>query len=94
MNHPTAADAPQLTRQEVEQLALEAVREVLGAVDASLDDDFFALGGQSLDAGKVIARLSRNTGVRASLADFFEEPTARQLAALIVSAVREGSDAR
>ena len=47
--------------------------------------DFFALGGHSLSAGRIIGAVRKETGVRIGLVAFFEEPTVRALADLVVA---------
>ncbi|MEE2035312.1 amino acid adenylation domain-containing protein, partial [Rhodococcus chondri] len=53
--------------------------EVLGLDRAGAHDDFFALGGNSLSATRVVARLDSSLGVRA----VFENPTVAALAAVV-----------
>lgn len=48
--------------------------------------DFFALGGHSVSAGRIIATIRKETGVRVGLIAFFEDPTVQRLANLVVSA--------
>ncbi|MCP3059804.1 AMP-binding protein [Myxococcus sp. K38C18041901] len=46
---------------------------------ARADSDFFGLGGDSLCAHELLARLRQDTGVRLDMADLFSAPTPRQL---------------
>ncbi|MFD4428339.1 non-ribosomal peptide synthase/polyketide synthase [Nocardia sp. NPDC058497] len=55
--------------------------EVLGVEQVGADDDFFALGGNSLVATQVVARLGAALGVTVSLKVLFEAPTVTALAA-------------
>jgi amino acid adenylation domain-containing protein len=57
--------------------------EVLGVPRASVTDDFFALGGHSLKATRVVARIERDLGARIALRDFFQRPIIRELAARV-----------
>ncbi|MFI9064344.1 amino acid adenylation domain-containing protein [Streptomyces sp. NPDC053429] len=50
------------------------------------DTDFFAAGGDSLSAMAILARLERDQGVVLTLADLFEAPTIRALAARVAAA--------
>ncbi|GGK48900.1 hypothetical protein GCM10011322_39930 [Salinarimonas ramus] len=49
--------------------------EVLGIEACADDENFFALGGSSLLALQVLARIRRTTGVEMGLADFLAAPT-------------------
>ncbi|TCJ94268.1 amino acid adenylation domain-containing protein [Nocardia alba] len=60
-----------------------AFTEVLGAHEPGLDDDFFALGGNSLLATRVVHQLREHTGAELTVAAFFADPTVAGLAAVI-----------
>ncbi|MBF6170990.1 non-ribosomal peptide synthetase [Nocardia blacklockiae] len=68
-------------RTELEQAVAAAFTEVLGIERAGLDDDFFALGGNSLAATRVVARLSAATDGTVAVRAVFEAPTVEGLAA-------------
>jgi thioesterase domain-containing protein/acyl carrier protein len=55
--------------------------EVLGRRSVSLDDDFFAIGGTSLAAVRVAARIEERFQVKVPLVTIFRFPTVRQLSA-------------
>jgi acyl-coenzyme A synthetase/AMP-(fatty) acid ligase/acyl carrier protein len=57
--------------------------EVLGTARVGVTDNFFEIGGHSLSAIQVIARLRERTGLRLDLLGFFEKPTVAELAELI-----------
>ena len=57
--------------------------ELLGLPDVAFDDDFFDMGGHSLIAIRLMARIHRDLGVRFQLATLFEAPTIEKLAALV-----------
>jgi amino acid adenylation domain-containing protein len=62
------------------ETALAAIwSELLGGAKVGRDDHFFALGGSSLLAMRMIARVRRDLAIPATLADLFEAP---QLSAL------------
>jgi amino acid adenylation domain-containing protein len=65
------------------QVALaDLFREVLGASDATsigIGDDFFELGGQSLLAIRLLARIRQQVGATVELKDFYREPTIQGL---------------
>jgi acyl carrier protein len=55
-------------------------REVLGIQDVGPDDDFFELGGDSLVATQLVARLREELGIAVPLLALFENPTPAELA--------------
>ncbi|SUA48136.1 Dimodular nonribosomal peptide synthase [Nocardia africana] len=57
--------------------------EVLGRERIGLDDDFFALGGNSLVATQVAARLNADLGCALTVRELFEATTVEALAELI-----------
>lgn len=57
----------------------EIWREVIGAASFNPDDDFFEIGGSSLDAMIVLLRLEQTFGVRLELEDFYRNPTVQAL---------------
>ncbi|WP_051731893.1 hybrid non-ribosomal peptide synthetase/type I polyketide synthase [Kitasatospora phosalacinea] len=60
--------------------------EVLEVAPVGVDDGFFELGGTSLRAGAVVARLHAEAGVRIRVVQLFENPTVRALAAALDAA--------
>ena len=78
----TSADAGEAPRDHHEQLVAEAFGHVLGT-DADRGTDFFAAGGQSLGAARVVARLRAELGVEVGLADLAARPTPAALAAVL-----------
>lgn len=78
---------------EIETTLLEIWRKVLGRDDIGVHDDFFELGGNSLDAMRLFARIQRRTGRDLLLSSLFEAPTVAGLAAGIrqPAAERAGS---
>lgn len=63
--------------------------EVLGREQVGADDDFFALGGHSLFAVQVVARLRTDFGAALTLRDFFDHPTVAGIAALLDAGATE-----
>ncbi|MDB4973910.1 MAG: hypothetical protein JWN48_2251 [Myxococcaceae bacterium] len=75
------ASVAELPRTDNESRIASIWRDVLGLSAVSADQDFFALGGDSALAVKVVARIGEEIGVEFSLALFFEAPTVRGIAA-------------
>src|SRR5690606_7686715 len=69
-----------------ESVAAKVFGEVLGVEPVGADDDFFALGGNSLIATQVAARLSATLGVAVPLKALFEASTVTALAARLGTA--------
>ncbi len=67
----------------VEQAVARVLKDVLGVDRVGLDDEFFALGGNSLTATQVVARLNSALDRRISLRLLFETSTVGELAARI-----------
>ncbi|WPZ32673.1 amino acid adenylation domain-containing protein [Thalassobaculum sp. OXR-137] len=67
---------------ETERRLAAIWRDVLGVEVAGIDDGFFDLGGHSLKAVQVVARIRREFGVEVSLAAFLRRPTIAALAPL------------
>ncbi|MDR7010079.1 amino acid adenylation domain-containing protein, partial [Paraburkholderia strydomiana] len=72
---------------EIEVLTARLFGDVLGLARVGADDDFFALGGHSLAAVRLIARLSEELGRKVALAALFNSPTPRLLARLLTDVV-------
>ncbi|MCK8673824.1 non-ribosomal peptide synthase/polyketide synthase [Rhodococcus sp. HM1] len=94
-----ALPAPQVVQREfrapttpVEQAVAAVFAEVLGVERVGLDDDFFALGGNSLVATQVTARLGAALDAQVPVRTVFEASTVAALAAAVES--HAGSGAR
>jgi acyl carrier protein len=57
--------------------------EVLRREPVSVNDDFFALGGDSLSAMRLVGRVCSGFGVALSLRDFYSASTVSDLASLV-----------
>ncbi len=93
-----ALPAPELVAREFrapatpsEQLVAGVVAEVLGVEPVGVDDDFFDLGGNSLIATRVAARLGAALNRQVPVARIFEAPGVAALAAALDA---EGGSAR
>ncbi|WP_114721480.1 amino acid adenylation domain-containing protein [Rhodococcus sp. AG1013] len=70
-------------RGPAEEMVGRVVQEVLSAEAVGRDTDFFALGGDSLSATRLVARLGSVLGKRVDVRDVFENPTVAELAATL-----------
>ncbi|MBU5265933.1 non-ribosomal peptide synthetase [Virgibacillus proomii] len=70
----------------VESEIINVFEKVLNMKPISTESDFFDLGGNSLKAATVVARLYKTFNVRIPMYDFFENPTAKKLGQLIMYA--------
>ncbi|WP_081908917.1 non-ribosomal peptide synthetase, partial [Gordonia terrae] len=77
-----------------EQTVAAVYAQVLGldAQEVSAEESFFDLGGTSLSATRVMARLGVALGVEISVRALFETPTVRALAAAVDAGEHAGSD--
>ncbi|WP_406151206.1 amino acid adenylation domain-containing protein [Streptomyces sp. NBC_01012] len=83
----SALPAPEITAAarrapatEAEALLLAVFRDILGTDDVGLDDDFFAVGGDSIVALQVVSR-ARRQGLGLAAKDVFEGETVAGIAA-------------
>lgn len=60
--------------------------ELLNCPEVGHDDDFFALGGNSLTGIKIIERVAQDHGVQLSVRDFYLAQTPARVAELIEQA--------
>ncbi|OKA03445.1 hypothetical protein BS618_34115, partial [Rhodococcus erythropolis] len=65
----------------VEEIVASVFAEVLGVERVGLDDDFFALGGNSLIATRVAARLGQALDAQVPVRVLFEASSVELLAA-------------
>jgi acyl carrier protein len=62
-------------------------RRVLETGDIGVDSDFFALGGDSLLATRVLSAIAREYGVELSFDDFVDAPSPQALSRKILATV-------
>jgi acyl transferase domain-containing protein/thioesterase domain-containing protein/acyl carrier protein len=70
----------------VERAIAEVWRELLGVEEIGSEDDFFVLGGHSLAAVRLFARIRKQYAVDLPLATLFQAPTLGALAAVVAHA--------
>ncbi|HWB70730.1 MAG TPA: AMP-binding protein, partial [Egibacteraceae bacterium] len=84
-----SSGAPALPSGDVEPAVVAGWQAVLGREDVGIHDDFFALGGHSLAAAQVVARLQDAFEVDLPVTAVFERPTVAELAAAVGDALTE-----
>ncbi|QTH39834.1 amino acid adenylation domain-containing protein [Cohnella sp. LGH] len=77
---------------ETEQRLVRLWEELLQREQVGIDDDFFAIGGHSLKAAMLAARLHKEFGLRLAMRDIFRYPTLRALARYMEQAAAAGGD--
>ena len=75
-------------RDPHEVLIASVIAEVLGIAQVGSDDNFFAIGGDSLRGGQVLSRIAVLTGVQLEVVSLFRAPTVGELARVLVAAGR------
>jgi amino acid adenylation domain-containing protein len=79
---PTGSGTP---RNATERELCGIFAEVLGVPEVGVDDDFFDLGGQSLNALRLVNRIKVVLGVPVRVDAVFDSPTVAELAARIAA---------
>jgi amino acid adenylation domain-containing protein len=77
---PDSARAYEAPATALEELLIRLWEEILGIKPIGVTDDFFALGGTSLQAADLFVRIQRTLGKTLPLATILENPTIRHLA--------------
>ncbi|HEY1488504.1 MAG TPA: condensation domain-containing protein, partial [Micromonosporaceae bacterium] len=72
-------------RTPYEEVIASIWRDLLGQPNIGVFDDFFAVGGHSLLAPKIVARIRKTLGVHITVMDFFSSPTVAGLAAAVAA---------
>jgi amino acid adenylation domain-containing protein len=91
---PVIRKAPVAPRTQLEKLVTGIWSQILGVEYIGIHDDFIALGGDSLMAMQVIARLRKVLQVQVPLARFFEAGTVAELARVIEQVKAGGAQRR
>ncbi|WP_103352222.1 non-ribosomal peptide synthetase [Amycolatopsis sp. CA-128772] len=77
--HPAPAEGRTAPRTDVERLLAEIFADVLGVTEPGVDDNFFALGGDSILSIQVVSRARRH-GLRLTSRDVFRHQSIAELA--------------
>jgi amino acid adenylation domain-containing protein len=83
---PLAASGHRAPGDEIEARVAALTAELLGTARVGVDDDFFDLGGSSLAAMRLLARLETEFGAGVAAREFFADPTVAALAARVRTA--------
>ncbi|MGW6913308.1 non-ribosomal peptide synthetase [Kitasatospora sp. NPDC054939] len=83
-------DAPVDPRTALETALTALWADLLGAAEVGIDDDFFALGGDSVSAVRLAAAATTTAGTPIGVRDVFAHPTVRRLAAHCAEPATEG----
>ncbi|NGY62591.1 amino acid adenylation domain-containing protein [Lentzea sp. NEAU-D13] len=75
--------APVAPRTDAEHAVLAIWRDVLPGREFGVEDEFFAVGGHSLAAAQVLARIRRDFQVTFDFADFYDATTVAAVAVLV-----------
>jgi len=78
----------ELPQGATEEHLARLFQQVLGVEQVWRDSDFFALGGHSLSATRVVTRIRQELGVQLPLSTLFTQPTVAGLARAIAGAPR------
>ncbi|MDR5002044.1 hybrid non-ribosomal peptide synthetase/type I polyketide synthase [Brevibacillus parabrevis] len=85
---PAKINRATLSEAELTEIIADVWRSVLGIAAIRSDEDFFALGGDSLKAITMIALLYKKLDVKLPLPTFFNKPTIGEIACFIRGADR------
>jgi acyl carrier protein len=79
MTQPQAGGQPADAEPALQETVMRAWREVLDTDQLGPDDDFFELGGSSLDAVRIVARLEEDLSLELSVRVLLEARTSREM---------------
>ena len=79
-------------RTSMEEVLAEIWLKLLGLKTVGIHDDFFALGGDSLRATRLIAEVHKSLNLKVSVQAFFLEPTIERMAKVLEDQPKEESE--
>ncbi|MET7771004.1 amino acid adenylation domain-containing protein [Nocardia sp. NPDC005366] len=79
----SVARSARMPETDAERLVARVMGELVGAETVNADDSFFEIGGNSLLATQLVARLAAATDTRIEVRTVFTSPTVAQIAALL-----------
>jgi acyl carrier protein len=85
---PASGAAGVAPRNEVEAALCEIFADALGHAEVGVDDDFFDLGGESINAMRLLSRVRKTFGVEVTIDVFFDVSTVAGLAVRVRERVR------
>jgi NAD(P)-dependent dehydrogenase (short-subunit alcohol dehydrogenase family)/aryl carrier-like protein len=80
-------------RGPIEEHLAQAWGDVLGFAQVGVEDDFFRLGGHSIAAIRIVARLRSTLGLEISVVDLLTNPTIARLGAVIAARANTAASA-
>ncbi|MEW6735278.1 MAG: amino acid adenylation domain-containing protein, partial [Acidobacteriota bacterium] len=89
---PQLVEAYTSSRNKIEEILVSIWTEILGIVNIGIHDNFFDLGGRSLNATQVMSRVKKVFNIELPLQSLFESPTVAGLAENIEKARSQASD--
>jgi acyl carrier protein len=89
---PDSLGAYVVPQDGIEQQVAQVWADVLGFENIGANDDFFRLGGHSISAIRIVARLRDTLGADISVASLLTQPTVSKFCAAIAGAAEAGAD--
>lgn len=77
------ATVPSLPMSQLEQELLSIWQRVLGNSQIGTQNDFLALGGDSIQAARILAHVNERFGMDLQISDIFTTPTVAAMANLV-----------
>jgi acyl carrier protein len=84
-----SGDASRAAGTPQEKALCAIFAEVLGVDQVGIDDNFFALGGDSLKATRIVGRMRSTLGLDASIRTIFQHATVAKISGHVQSSARE-----